>query len=73
MRLEIRDKEEKKEEVAKLWLEYNHSGNIVLYAKPEGGMRHSVAYFDADEEVFHVFDEEVERLGYKVTSTEYPE
>lgn len=73
MRLEIRDKEpEKKEPVATLWLERESDDQISLYYQVDGKVPDTLAQFNEEEKEFHVFDDDVMKLGYKVTSTKHP-
>ena len=72
MRLELRDKpEEKREPVAKVWLEVCGGGDITLNYSVDGSTPTSMAYFNIDEQRFHVFNEDIRRIGYQFTST-YP-
>lgn len=73
MRLELRDKpEEKRELVAKVWLERDRGGAITLFYQIEDGPPHSMAYFNGQSKEFYVFDKDVEALGFKLTSTNHP-
>lgn len=71
MRIELRDKpEEKKEPVAKVWLERESSGSIALYYQIDGDdFSNSLAYFNEEEKRFHVFGYDARKLGYRVTAT----
>ena len=70
MRIELRDKpEEKKEPVAKVWLERDSSGSIALYYQIDDGFTDSLAYFNEEEKRFHVFGHDARKLGYRVTTT----
>lgn len=70
MRIELRDKpEEKKEPVVKLWLERDSGGTIALYYQIYDDFYDSLAYFNEEEKRFHVFGDDVRKLGYKVTAT----
>jgi len=70
MRIELRDKpEEKKESVAKVWLEREESGCIALYYQIDDKRPQSLAYFNEEEKRFHVFGRDARRLGYKVTTS----